>query len=164
MFFPGFLADGKQLAGAVHIGFNESLRLVDGAVHMGLGGEVDHAGHVFILKQVHQDLFVQDASLNEAVTLRIALGQILEISRVAGIGQGIQANQAPLGTKAQGMANKIGTDEPGAAGDEIGRWCCVHTLIPTRCLPTKRGRLTLGMPLPGRVNDFFDAFYTWPPV
>ena len=118
--FPDFLTDRQQPAGAVHVGFDKSLGFMDGAVHMGFGGQMDYAGNIFLLKEVQQKLFIQDAAVNETVALPIAFAQIGEIGGVAGVGQGVQHGHPVSGVALHPVVDEIGADEAGPARHQEG--------------------------------------------
>ncbi|MNP66326.1 hypothetical protein D3C76_1620270 [compost metagenome] len=61
----------EQLESADHIGFDERLRAVDGAVDMRLGGKVEHRARLMFGQQPLQQRPVADIAVHEHV-LRVA--------------------------------------------------------------------------------------------
>ena len=101
------LAGGvEQGAGADHVGAGEGVLVVDRAVDVGLGGEVDD--RVDALHRLADDLRVLDRALDQLD----ALGQVL---RPAGVGELVEHDDLVLGA---GDADVGGADESGGAGDE----------------------------------------------
>ena len=96
----------EQGAGADHVGAGEGVLVVDRAVDVGLGGEVDH--RVDPLHRLADDLRILDRPLDQ---LR-PLGQVL---RPAGVGQLVEDDDLVLGP---GDADVGRADESGGAGDE----------------------------------------------
>src|SRR5213075_3155816 len=87
-----------------------------GAVHVRLGGEMQHVGDVVLADDAADLLSIPKVYGFEHVfwVLRCAF----EAGEVSRVGQAIEVDQAfDLGPIEQ-MANEIRSDEPGAAGDE----------------------------------------------
>ncbi len=78
---PGIAADLEQPTRAVHVGFDKRLGVVNGAVHVGFGRKVNHAGKILFPKDRRQQLFVQNAAVNETVAVGIARGKIFQVGR-----------------------------------------------------------------------------------
>ena len=101
------LADGvEQGAGADHVGAGEGVLVVDRAVDVGLGGEVDH--RVDARHRLADDLRVLDRALDQ-------LGPLGRVLRPAGVGQFVEDEDLVLGP---GDADVGRADESGGAGDE----------------------------------------------
>ena len=104
----------EQHHGAVDVGVQERLGIVDAAIDVGLGGEVDHRGHV-----AHDGIdhhAVGDVAAHEAVArMRGNVGKVLQI---AGIRQGVEVDDVILRMMLQDVADEVRADEAGAAGDQ----------------------------------------------
>jgi hypothetical protein len=107
----------EQHVGALDVGLDEVARAVDRAVDVRLGGEVDHAGRPVGDEQLVQCRAVADVGVAEHMA-RVA-GQVRERFEVAGVGQLVDVDDAPVAFGDQ-QANQGGADEAGAAGDEEG--------------------------------------------
>ena len=110
---PGLL---QQNLGAENIGPDEDLRPVDGAVHVGLGGKMDHRVDLLLAEQPRHQRRIADISLDEAIAgIVLHPFQVLQVAR---IGEDIQVDDTALGLGRQEMVDEVGADETGAAGDE----------------------------------------------
>ena len=108
------LARGLQQAKrAVHVGAHERLRVGDGVVVVGLGGEVHdgvHAGDDLL-----QQRLVADVAVDEGHAL---LGDAGEVVQVAGIGERVQHDDVHVRLVVHHPVDEVASDEPGSAGDD----------------------------------------------
>jgi len=103
----------QQDLGAAHVGGDEARPVVDRAVHVGLGGQVQ-AGLGALHGPVHR-LRVGDAALHEAEAgVALPAGQVLAAS---GVGQRVQHGQAAVGATVKQVVDQVGADETGSTGD-----------------------------------------------
>src|SRR5690606_37197225 len=97
-----------------HVGLDEGGRAVDGAVHVALGGEVEHRVGAVLGQQARHQGPVADVPVHEDVVgVALQRGQGVE---VAGIGQRIEVDDPD--TPRHRLEYEIAADETGAAGDE----------------------------------------------
>ena len=108
----------QQVVGADDVGLDESTRAVDGAVDMGLGGQVQHGGGAELGEDPRHGRGVPDIGPNEMVAR--AIGHRGHVGQVAGIAQVIEIDDRRLGLPDQ-AAHHRRSDEPGTAGHEDGR-------------------------------------------
>src|SRR5690606_13196381 len=116
--------------GAHDVGVDEGPRVVQGVVVVGLGREVDDdvgLGHERV-----DDVAVGDVALDE---LDVQPGQGLAAARV---GELVEDGDLHVGTLGQGLADEVGTDEPGTTGHEhahgttpwsVGRSGSAHAVV-----------------------------------
>ncbi len=108
------LADGfQERVDAEDVRAKERLRVHDGAVHVGLGGEVDDGVHAF--GRPRDRLPVADVGADEAVArVRLHLAQVV---RVAGVGELVQVDDVHRlpALPAEQPADEVGADETGAS-------------------------------------------------
>jgi hypothetical protein len=85
----------EHRVGADDVGFDEGLRAIDRAVHVGLGGQVHHRIRLQPCEQFVQRRLVADVHLTEPITRRVGhIGQRLEI---AGVGQFVDVDHFAFG-------------------------------------------------------------------
>ena len=114
----------QQMKAAQQIVLDEGRRGIDGAVHMGLGGQMQHGGRAMLRQQGVHGLTIADIGLNEAVTRRPAgLG---DRRRRAGIGQPVHIDHAPAGRGHQ-PADHRRADEAGPAGHQDAAPLAAHS-------------------------------------
>src|SRR5579859_8177949 len=113
---PGGFGGLEQRVGADDVGVYEGIRTIDGAVHVGLGGEMHHrVDGAFAHQLVHQRL-IADVAVHEAETL--APFQPCQVEAAAGIGERIQ-HRDPVGrVSRRPVVHEVGAYEAGAAGDK----------------------------------------------
>ena len=105
----------QQMEGADDVGLDEFARAVNAAVHMALGGKVDHRARLVLGQQARDQGRVADVALNEVVAgIGLEAGQRLGIARV---GQLVQIENR-LVTLREPVEDEIGADEARAASDE----------------------------------------------
>lgn len=106
----------EQGVGAHDVGFDEGVRTLDGAVHVGFRRKVDNGVDVV----GHQEIFHQGLIQNVAVDERES-GMVVcpfQVVPVAGIGQCIKDNNVILWIFFNPVVNKICTDKAGATCDK----------------------------------------------
>ena len=84
----------KQAQRTHHIGLRKSERILDGAVHMAFGREVNDTVHLFFLHQFENTVKVADVHLHEPVVGLVL--NILEIGQISSIRKFIQINNLIL--------------------------------------------------------------------
>ncbi len=113
---PDRPGDAQQIVGTEDVGLDECVGIVDGAVHMALGGEVDDDVEVMV---GHDPLYQQgiiDVALYEAETT--VLFQPFQIMTVAGVGEGVQGDERGAGMLLQPVVAEVGADEAGGSGHQ----------------------------------------------
>ena len=102
--------------GAHHVGLCEGEGVLDGAVHMALGGEMDDAVDMLVLHQLVNALEVADVHLDELV-VGLAL-DILEVGEVTGIGEFVDVDDVVFGVLVYEQPYHMAANESGSAGDD----------------------------------------------
>jgi hypothetical protein len=115
----------EQLVGAVAVGHVEGARRLDRAVDVRIGGEVDDDAGVVAAHGVEDGLAVGDIAPHERIAA-LELGRdVDQVVRVAGVGEFVVDDDVPIRVALQSVADVVGADKPGPAGDEDvlhGRW------------------------------------------
>ena len=114
---PCLLGALQQVDGAHHVALHKNFGVLDGAVHVALGGKVDDVIEIVLLEQAFHQLLVADIALHEHMA-GVAL-HVLQVFQIAGVGQLIQIDQQDLRVLFEHIMHKVGTDKTGAAGDQI---------------------------------------------
>ena len=83
---------------------------------MAFSGQVDDAIHVFALHQLVDALKIADVHLDKLV-IRLVLN-ILQIGKIASVGQLVEVDDLILGILVDKQANHMVSDESGTAGDD----------------------------------------------
>ena len=122
----------EQHERAVDVGGDELARVPDRAIDVGLGGEVhDDVG---VLDERRRDRRIGDVPLHEAVA-RVVL-HALEILEPAGVGQLVERRDLPVGMRRERVADEVGADEAGAAGNQdLDATHHAFSLLTTGCRP-----------------------------
>ena len=109
----GSLEEGES---SHDIGASEGEGILDGTVYMALSGEMDDAVNVLILHQLVECFEVTDVHLDKLVVGLIFY--ILEVGKVAGIGQLIQVYDVVLRILVYEKADYMATDEACSTCDD----------------------------------------------
>ncbi len=128
--FPGIAGHIEEGVGAHDIGAHKGFRAEDGAVDVAFGGEVDNGVDAVLGKEALDEGAVADVTLYKHIAalaagffrrLPIARLDIGEVFEVAGIGEGVEIDDAPRKIWApEEPVDEVRADEAGAAGDEDG--------------------------------------------
>ena len=102
----------------VHVGAHELAGAVDGAVDVGLGGEVEDDVGRGLAQSVATDVAIADVALDEAVARVVGDGG--EVVEIAGVGEPVVDDDLGLGLVFEQVVDEVRADEPGAARYEIG--------------------------------------------
>ena len=97
-------------------GFMQADVVVDGAVHMRFGGEMDDCVNAMVTKQFVHERAVANVAFDEGVT--DGIGKIAEVFEATGVGQGIEVDDVDAGIGLESVPDEIASDEACAAGDE----------------------------------------------
>ena len=112
---PGVLCPLQEIHRAHHIGGHKDLGVGDGAVHMGLRREVDDEIRVILPDERRHQLLVADIAVDKDVPLVVL--DILQVLQIAGIGQGVQIDDANVRILFQHVVDKGGADKTGTSGN-----------------------------------------------
>ena len=83
----------EQALGAGHVGADKRCGVGDGAVHVGLGGEIDHGLDAVFLEKVQDQFAVGDVAPGEEVALAAVGGfDIGQTLAIAGVGERIEVD------------------------------------------------------------------------
>src|ERR1035437_7651298 len=113
----------KQPERSRKVGFDKLARAVDGAVHMALGGEVEHCTRAILSEQLRYDRRIANIAFEEDV-LPVA-AERRQISKVAGVSELVKVYDGfpDIGNP---LDYEVCADKPGAAGNKNGRFGTVH--------------------------------------
>jgi hypothetical protein len=106
----------QQRVRAVDAGLDEGVGVHDGAVDVGLGGEVDDGVDVVGAHGGGDVVAVTDVAAHELITRVVLDGQ--KVVEVAGIGQFVIDHNAVRLRLGQQVVNKVGTNEARSARDK----------------------------------------------
>ena len=104
--------------GAEHVGVDEVLRGVNGAVHMALGGKVDDGEKLMLLHQLLDLLGVGDVRVEKFIPRAIALRQARDVGDGPRIGEGVHVGHIGWDVVFKDVPDEVGTDEAAASRDE----------------------------------------------
>ena len=105
----------QQLIGADDVGLDELGRAIDGAVDVGLSGQMHDGVRLEVQQRLADPLTIGDVGLEELIArVVVHAGQRLE---VAGIGQFVRVEHAVPGIEDE-VTDQCGTDESGSASNE----------------------------------------------
>jgi len=105
----------EQVEGAHDVRLDEIAGAMDGAIHMGLGGEIQHGTRLFFSQQRIDRCAIADIGLHEAV-IRIA-GDRFERLQIACIGQFVDVDDL-LVRLPQPIQYEVAADKAGTAGHD----------------------------------------------
>ena len=106
----------EQYACSNYIGMNEILRIIDAAIDVRFGREIDHGVKRMLRHQCIHLVGVCDISFEKLVTVAMFLRKTIKISEIAGVGQDINIRDRGRLVMLQNVANKVAPDESTATG------------------------------------------------
>ncbi len=115
--YPKLAGSLQQHVGAVDIGLDEGIGVHDGAVNMRFRSEVDNGIHVVSSHRLSHCGSVTDVAPHENVTVGELFRHILEVVQITSIGQFVIHDDGVVGVFLQHVADEVGADEAGSAGD-----------------------------------------------
>ena len=110
----------KQAKCADNVGLNKFFGAVNGAVYMGLRGEVNDGANGVASEQFADQFAVGNVAVHKSV--RGVRGKRVEIVGVAGVGERVQIDHGFIAV-GEPILNEIAADEARAAGDKYGHGC-----------------------------------------
>ena len=122
--FPVELCGLEQGESTHHVRLGESERVLDGAVHVAFGGQVNDAVDFFVLHELVESVKVADIHLHELV-VRLVF-DVLEVCKVARISQLVEVDNLVFRILIHKEANHVASDKACAAGDNDGSF---HKMI-----------------------------------
>ena len=105
----------EQHVGAERVGGDEGVGLGDGAIDVGLGGEVDDRLGGGGLDRLRDGVGVLDGAADEAKAG--VLGEVVEVLLAPRVGELVEHSHL-IAVLEQAQAHEVGADEAGAAADE----------------------------------------------
>jgi len=109
----------EQALGAGDIGGHEGHGIGDGAIHMGLGREIDHGFDGVLFEKVEHEFAVGDVAPGEDVALAAMGGfHVGQALAVAGVGQLVKVDDGAIVVAGEHVADEVGADEAASAGHE----------------------------------------------
>ena len=112
---PGIERGLQQGERAEHVGLQERFRIGDGAVDVGLGCEMRHAGEPMLVEQAMHQRGVADVAFHELDA--VTFDQRLEASDVGRIGHGVDDDQPVRRLRCAPRVHQVLPDKARAAGD-----------------------------------------------
>ena len=113
---PISLRSLKQTQRSHYVSLGEGERVLDGAVHMALSGKMDDAIDLFILHQLVNTVEVANVHADELIVGLVL--DVLQVGKVAGIGQLIEINNLIIRIFVYKKANDMASDESSTASDD----------------------------------------------
>ena len=93
---------------------------------------MNHAIHIILLERRANGVEIADVSLHKAVIRRIL--NVFQVSEIAGIGEGVQIDDAVFRVFIHEKAHHMRADEPGTASNENGTRESHHIRKPLRAV------------------------------
>ena len=112
---PVLLGSLQQRERAHHIGAGKGEGILDGAVDMALGGEMDDAVDAVLADDAAHLVEVGDVGLHEGIVGLVL--DVLEVGEVAGVCEFVEIDYAVVGIFVDEQAHDVRAYEAGAAGD-----------------------------------------------
>ena len=113
---PVELGGLQEREGAHDVGAGEGEGVLDAAVHVALGGQVDDAIDVLLLHQLVEGVEVADVHADKLVVR--ALLDVLQVGQVAGVSEFVEVDDVVVRVLRDEEADDMRTDEAGAASDD----------------------------------------------
>ena len=114
---PGAAGGVEQVLRAQDVGQEEELGVLDAAVHVALGGEVDHVVELVAGEEVVHEGAVADVAADEDAAFVVDVpGDGAEVARIR---QGVEDDHADVFVYPQEVLDVVGADESGGAGYEV---------------------------------------------
>ncbi len=114
--FPVELRGLEKRKRAHHVRLREGKRVLDGAVHVALGSEVDNAVDLFVLHELVECVEVANVHLHELVVGLVLY--VLEVREVARIGKLIEVDNLVFRVLVHEQANHVASDKACTAGND----------------------------------------------
>ena len=114
--FPVELRGLQQAQSSHHVGLRKGERILDGAIDMAFGSEVDDAIDLFVLHELVERVKVADVHFHELI-VRLAF-DILEVREVARIGKLIEVDNLVFRVLVHEQANHVAPDKACTAGND----------------------------------------------
>ena len=113
----------EQDAGADDVGVNEVLRVVDAAVDVRFGGEIDdRVKRVLGHERVHL-VGIRDIRFEKFVALAMFLGDSVQVREISGVSEDIHIAHRSRLVMLQNIPNKVAPDETTATGHQYAHRC-----------------------------------------
>ena len=116
MAFPGNFRRLQQAECTQNIGLGKGEGILDGAVNMALGSEVDHAVDRIVLEDLADCVKVADVGLDEDIVG--GYFDVLQVGQVAGIGQFVEIDDAVIRVFLDEETDNMAADKASAAGNK----------------------------------------------
>jgi hypothetical protein len=108
----------EQRARSDHIRMNEILRIVNAAIDVRFGGEINYGIKRMLRHERIHLVGIRDIGFEKFVAFTMFLRHAIEIGEVAGVGQDINIADRGRLVMLQNVANKVASDESTAAGHQ----------------------------------------------
>ena len=106
----------EQYARADDVGVNEVEGIVDAAVDMGFGGEVEHREKLMIGHERIHGIGIGNVGFEKLVALAMFLDHAREIGGITGVSEHVDVGHVGGLVMLQNVANKVAPDESAATG------------------------------------------------
>ena len=114
--FPHLTCSVQQVNGTENIGFDKCQGIADAAIHVGFGGQVNHAVEAVIEKQLPHGGTVDDIAFHKFIIR--CLFNCAEIGQVPGIGQFVEYDDTGIRVSFYEAVHDVATNETRATGDK----------------------------------------------
>ena len=114
----------QQLLRPHDIGLEKGRGIDNGQAIVRFRGKVDHVVGAVDFEKMSGQIGILNIAADKGVAVTVVFFHILQASQVAGVGEQVVVDNAVAGIGRQPIANEIGTDETGTAGDEQGGHGC----------------------------------------
>ncbi len=115
--FPVEFGFGEEREGSVDVSADKFVGAQDGTVDMALGRKVDYGGGLIAAEQLIDEGAIVDVAMHEFIA-GIA-GQRRKVRRIARVSEAIEVHNR-RGFLLKPLQDEVGSDEPGAAGNDDG--------------------------------------------
>ena len=107
-----------------HIGAGKGKRVLDAAIHMAFGSQMDDAVHPVLLHELAHAVEVANVGLDKGVVRPVF--HILQIGQIACISQLVHVDDVIIGILVDKQPHHMRPDETGPAGDDDVTSVCIH--------------------------------------
>ena len=128
--FPVELGSLEQSESTHDVRLGKRERVLDGAVHMAFGSQVNDAVDFFVLHELVESVKVADIHLHELV-VRLVF-DVLEVGKVTGVSQLVKIDNLVVRVLVHEQAHHVASDKACATGDNDGSF---HKMVPVHTAP-----------------------------
>ena len=123
---PILLGGLKEGQSAQDVGTGKGKGILDAAVHVAFGGQMNDPVDVVLPHEFEHAVEVANVGLDESVVRFVF--HILQIGQITGIRELVEIDNAVVGIFVDKQTNHMRTDKPGTAGNENVTGECIHNV------------------------------------